>query len=164
MRWNWFQKYDFSHVIMSSGLAYLAAAPQEVFSFGNITKPFPPLAWILIVLILFLLSSFFLVAHTIYLLLEGPLVVPESSVLNFYLFGFCKIAEPEPLPWFKRVAGGTVAVSTWSIFALFIVLFYQSNLRAYMVTVEYEKPLNTLQDVVDSGKKVWLTDSSIALQ
>ena len=148
--------YDLSLVFIQHGFAYLALAPQEVLSFGNISEPFSELAWVGIYMTLFLLCSLFLLAHNIYHGLKCSFVPEEHSNLNFFIYGFCKLTEPDPLPWFKGTMGGTMLVTLWSFFSLFILMFYQSNLRAYMVTVDYEKPLLTLQDVLDSGKKIWM--------
>ncbi len=126
------------------------------------SKPFEAFTWVGIVFTLFLLCTFFLVAHTTYksLGLGDDLVLPEGSRFNFFLYGFCKITEPEPLPWFRRAAAGSLAVTLWSVFALLLLMFYQSNLRAHLVTVDYEKPMATMQDVLDRGQKIWSINSA----
>ncbi len=55
---------------------------------------------------------------------------------------------------------GSLAVTLWSVFALLLLMFYQSNLRAHLVTVDYEKPMATMQDVLDRGQKIWSINSA----
>ncbi len=148
--------YDLTPIFIQGGMAFMTKSPSEVLSFGNVTRPFSTTIWMAIVLTLFIICSYIHVAYSVYSNFDPTNVLPEDSKINFFLFGFCKFTEPEPLPWFKQASGGKLSVTLWTIFALFMLMFYQSNLRAYMVTVDYEKPLNTMQDVLDSGKKIWL--------
>ncbi len=128
---------------------------QELVPFSNITLPFPWTIWLYILLVLTLFSVIFLLFHKSYYALG--LTNPEPSVSNFLIYTFCKITEPEPLPWFERSVGGKLGVFSWSVFCSFIIMFYQSNLRANMITVTYSKPIETLSDIVDHGKTVWLS-------
>ncbi len=139
-------------------------APKEInLTLGNIVKPFNALIWAAVTCSLFLLCTFFLAAHRVYQRLEGISLRPEASKLNFYIYGFCKITEPEPLPWFSKAMAGTMSVTLWTIFGLFITMFYQSNLRAFMVTKEYEKPMVSLQDVLDRGENIWMSRTAYFL-
>ena len=42
-----------------------------------------------------------------------------------------------------------LVISLWGFFTLFIILFYNSNLRSFIVAPIYEKPIESLQDVID---------------
>ena len=160
-----FERMDFSVPLVRSGIRYMANAPREVqLTLGNIFRPFSWLIWLAILGTTLLLCLYFHVAHALYQGLEGTSVLPEASAVNFYLYGLCKITEPEPLPWFRRASGGTMSVTLWSIFALAVTMFYQSNLRAFMVTKQYEKPMVTLQDVLDRGENIWMIKSAFVLQ
>ncbi len=153
-----------THPFLHTGLKYIAVAPREInLTVGNIVKPFNALTWAAVTCSLFLLCSFFLAAHSVYQRLEGISLRPEESKLNFYLYGFCKITEPEPLPWFSKAAAGTMSVTLWTMLGLFVSMFYQSNLRAFMVTKEYEKPMVSLQDVLDRGENIWVFKSGYML-
>ena len=54
---------------------------------------------------------------------------------------------------------GRLMVFLWSIFAMLMVHFYQCNLRAVLVAVEFEKPIDTPVDVVERGQPVYLNPS-----
>ena len=89
----------------------------------------------------------------------GALKAAKPPVSTVVLFAFSKITEPDPLPWFSRTSGGRACVFCWTLFCLVMILAYQSNLRAHMTTVRYGKPLNTLEDIVEHGKRVWIVTS-----
>ncbi len=145
-------------------MVYGSSVPQQVVSLDNITEPFPGNVWIYTVLTLLLFSFLSYTFHWAYQKLGHGLVGPESDKSNFFLFTYCKITEPEPLPWFDRVAGGKLCVTSWGIFCLFMIMFYQSNLRAHMITVKYERPIETLEDVLLRARKVWLPTVAVTLR
>ena len=51
---------------------------------------------------------------------------------------------------------GRMVIFLWSTFSLLIILFYQCNLGALLVAVEFEKPIDTSADVVQRGQAVYL--------
>ncbi len=154
---HFFQRYyDFTPIIHGTGTVFMARVPQPVLSFGNVLKPFNATTWLLILSTVFLLCVMFLFTYMIYEKLRSEFVVPEPSKLNFFLYPMFKITEPDPLPWFKGGMSSKLSVFTWSLFALFINMFYLSNLRAYMIMVDYEDPMETLDDVATQGRKVWI--------
>ncbi len=130
--------------------------PQRVLSLGNILRPFDTITWSLTLFVVLSLCLLLLCTHRIYLSVRPQLVLPEESSSNFFIYGMCKITEPDPLPWFKGGVSGKWSVFLWSLFALLMIMFYQSNLRAYMITVDYEDPMDTLEDVATQGRKVWI--------
>ncbi len=142
-------------------IGFASRTPKPVISFGNILKPFSILVWTLAALCLITLSTFFLASYMIYtsneIMEQDLLSRREKFYLSFYLFSFCKITEPEPLPWFDHGwSAGKFGVFLWSVFALLMTMFYNSNLRAFMIMVEYEKSLDTLDDVIANGKTPWM--------
>ncbi len=73
------------------------------------------------------------------------------------------MTEPEPLPWFtSRGTGGHLLVFLWTLLAWLLVMFYQSNLRAHLILLEYEEPIDTLEDVLLRAKKIWIGEASAA--
>ncbi len=44
----------------------------------------------------------------------------------------------------------------WSLFSFLMLMFYMSNLMAHMVTIDYEKALDTFEAIVENGGKVYL--------
>ena len=142
----------------------LSRTPGQKLPFGNITKPFSPLLWLLISFCLVSLSLSLFVAHALYERVSKRLVLKEEAKTNFLLFTFCKITEPEPLPWFRGGFGGRLLVFLWTTLSLLCTMFYVSNLRAMMVTTEYEKSIDTLEDVLTHGKKVWIPQAMTSLK
>ncbi len=156
---------------------YISRQPRPIVSYGNILLPFDLPTWILASVALFFLAIFFVIAHYV---LNAPdlkylcLVRKESSPTNFFLFTFAKFTEPgmhvyncntvrklvlansDPIPWFPKWTSGKFATLLWSLFSFLIIMFYTSNLRAHMVTINYEQPLDTFEAIVQNGQKVYL--------
>ncbi len=133
--------------------------PRPLTNNEGFLLPFNLLIWSLIVGSLLCMSLMFLATHTVYSrhLQHAGLHSPEDSHLNFVLYTFCKITEPDPVPWFtNKWSTGKLLAFTWSVFSLLIISFYNSNLRAYLTAVDYEKPIDNSQDLLDSGIKTWL--------
>ena len=97
-------------------------------------------------------------------LIECGLVQRRVPVADFIIHPVAKITEPDPMPWFQGWSTGQFLVFTWSVLALFLTMFYTSNLRAHLVTIHYERPLESFQDIVDNGKKVYIGDGFARLR
>ncbi len=156
--------FEMSVTMASLDMVLVSRAPRPIMVWGNILSPFRRETWILVVATLLLFSILLSAFHRIYRGLALP-VRPEPSSANFFLFTFCKATEPEPLPWFlRRGHGGQALVFYWTLMALALVLFYQSNLRAELMTVKYERPIDTLDDAVSNGKRVWIPKGAVTLR
>ncbi len=152
--------YDMSHAVYVGEMRYMYRAPKEVVPFSNVAMPFPGKIWVLLAITLAAFSILFATFHKTYSHLDVGKVTPEPLRANFLIYTFCKITEPEPLPWFHgKAVGGKIGVSSWTLFTLLMLMFYQSNLRAHMITVTYGKPIDTLQDVLGHGRRVWTVNS-----
>ena len=46
---------------------------------------------------------------------------------------------------------------------LFLHMSYECNLRAYLVSVDYEKPLDSEKDVLDMGRRLYLPRGQTSL-
>ena len=65
--------------------------------------------------------------------------------------------SPEP-GWFKKQASGCIVFTIWVFMGLILVWAYQCNLLALLTKVTYEKPIDSTEDLVKSGKEVWIVD------
>ncbi len=162
---NLFNPYfDFGTPIIQSKTMYFTRTPQPTNLLGNIARPFPTDVWLMFALCLLVVASALHMCNTVYNLTHlaeyqlGKKGVPS---LNFYLFAFTKVTEPEIGPWFKRWSTGRFVTLMWSVNALFLILFYTSNLRAHMVTVDYEDPPKSLEDIAATGNKVYIYKSAL---
>ncbi len=152
--------FALSTPLMMSSLLYISRSPVPITTYGNVSKPFSPLVWVATLVILLVLSFMLLGTYCLYYrsghLRKFHLVKKEELPLNFIIFPLVKITEPDPLPWFKTWSSGKFIVMLWSLFSLFLIMFYTSNLRVKMLTVEYEVPIKTLEDILAYSKKVYL--------
>ena len=44
----------------------------------------------------------------------------------------------------------------WMVFAFFVVQSYECNLRAYLIAVDYEDPINGNEDLLRTGHRLFL--------
>ncbi len=152
--------FDISHPVARLEINFISSAPKPVNSFGNLTKPFSARIWLALTITLFLIALGLSSAHSLYSKVNSSLILPEPNTLNFFLFPFCKLTEPEPLPWFlQKGTGGHFLVFIWAVLSLMMVMFYQSNLRAHLIDVDYEKPIDSLQDVLDQSFKIYISQT-----
>ena len=148
-------------------------------SYRNLTLVFQPIIWWLLLALLLVFSASFALAYWVY----SSLLPPESGLagrltsrMDFVLVTFTAFSEPDNIPWFPRPSTGNLSpmniflrhvpsyihlgkllVWLWIVFSFFITNFYQCNLRANLIAVDYEKPLDTVKDVLKRNKPLWLS-------
>ncbi len=143
----------------------LSRKPRVIENYYSLLLPFPLNIWMLIITTLLIFVIIFYIIHAIYsrLLTSQKLHRKEDSSINFPLFVLFKFGEPDPIPWFTiKWSVGKLVTLQWSIFCLLIVLVYSCNLRAHLAAVKYEKSIDTVQDIIDNGKRPWLMTELLA--
>jgi hypothetical protein len=157
--------YDMTNFLWHAKAQYITRTPQPVAYFGNVFKPFSFPMWLSVIATVSTLATFLFLANVLYQseqLRDYRISTPENSAINFFLFSFAKLTEPDPLPWFAKTwSTGKMLVLLWSIFSMFVVFFYSSNLRANMMTVEYEPKVETLAQILTRGQKVYMFYSAV---
>ncbi len=161
LAWIFNRYFDVTVPMTQFDLIMMSRAPRTITSWGNIVSPFRLDTWLSVLIVLIVIAISLLVSHRVYVLLKIP-VKDEPSPINFFLFTLCKVTEPEPLPWFRSGTAGHLFVFIWTVFACIMVLFYLSNLRAYLMTLQHEEPIESLQDVVDNNRRVWMQNSLVS--
>ncbi len=135
-------------------IMFITRNPQPIVSYGQITAPFPLNVWALSVGLVIAIAA---LLHLSYYLYQKPhihhleLAKVEYHPINFYLYSLTKMTEPDPLPWFEKWTSGKVFAFWWSVFCMFMVMFYTSNLRAHLITLEYEEAPDTLDHIIKRG-------------
>ena len=152
--------FDLSAVYHKSANVFVTRRPIPLRSYGNQFTPLDGKVWLLIGVCLLLISLCVHLTHHVHS--KNPdtreLIRPEPNWFNFYLFTFAKITEPEALPWFVKSSSGTVLVVSWVLLSTFtVVFFYTCNLRAHMLASTFESKIETRKDVIDNGKRVWMS-------
>ncbi len=139
----------------------ISRQPRALENADAFLLPFSALIWNIISFSLICFGILFFTMHSIYI---SPIMCQnkfhrrkDESRVNFFIFTICKIAEPDPLPWFSaKWSAGKFLVFIWSMYSLLLVSFYNCNLRAHLSAIDHEKPIDTIQDVLDNGKRPWL--------
>ncbi len=147
---------------------FISRQPRVLENTDGFLLPFSSLIWSIIIFSLLCLSVMFYITHSIYTfpeLMYAGLHKKENNPTNFFLYTFCKITEPDPVPWStERWSTGKFLAFVWSMYCLLIVSFYNCNLRAYLSAVDYEKPIDSTEDVVRNGQRPWLLTELTANQ
>ncbi|TRY80814.1 hypothetical protein TCAL_09276 [Tigriopus californicus] len=140
---------EFPHYTYDLDMFICAKQPEALPSYWNLLRPFPVLVWI------FSLVSIALVWAT--LVWGSWLYNPNlnlSGVVFQWLFATLFL---QSFPWRFNVFKATkVLIPLWLIFILFLDFFYESNLRAHLIAIEYDKPVDTVQDLLDRGMALYL--------
>ena len=80
-------------------------------------------------------------------LLPFPLLTIKNPI-DFIILPLSMLVQQDRLKWFKfayKSSAGSVTVLLWSMGGLVLMLSYVSNLRASLIAIAYEKPINTVQ-------------------
>ncbi len=159
-----FNMFDLTFPLTPGHLVYLSRQLQPVVSYGHIMKPFPTAVWIAIIITLFALATMQLISYRVYQMpgiSSHALATLEEFPMNFFLYSYVKLTEPDPLPWFKKWSTGKFLTFLWSLLGLFAIMFYTSNLRAHFMAIEYEDPPSTLNHIAERGKRVYIFDTAV---
>ncbi|XP_023339551.1 glutamate receptor 1 isoform X2 [Eurytemora carolleeae] len=140
---------DYTSPISINRGIILSKKPGPASSIFNVVKVFDPLVWSLIIVGLFTSFALLFVFHSVEV--EGYQGYDEN-LLFFNLLGQL-VRQPVQmnLPrWME------VLVVSFSIFGLFIGFFYESLILSTLVSVPYEKPINSLKDIIERGSRVYI--------
>ncbi len=139
---------------------FVSRMPRVLERFHGFLLPFSLQIWVIIFMSLLCLSIMFYVTHSVYTgtkLTDAGLHKTERFSSNFLLYTFCKITEPDPLPWFTSSwSTGKLLTFIWSMYSLLVMSFYNCNLRAHLSAVDYQKPLDNADQVLQHAVKTWL--------
>ena len=88
-------------------------------------------------------------------------IKPGLTFGTVFLETFSQMVEPYEIKWFPKMCTGKVIIGLWSLYALFLVLFYLSVFRSHLIAPEREDPINTSQDVLARGQPIHMLHSAI---
>ncbi len=139
---------------------FVSRKPREVSTYLSIVRPFLPPVWAGIAVTLFCLHIMFYISHLLYSskhMAHEKLHVGKRSFVNFGVSVYFKVTEPEAMDMFShKWSTGRLLSFLWAVFCFFVITFYNSNLRAHLAAITYQDPIETSQNVVDNGQKVWI--------
>ncbi len=147
---------------------FISRMPNVLERFYGFLLPFSLSIWVTTIFSLLCLSIMFYITYSAYTIPEmshAGLHIKETSSLNFFLYTLSKLTEPDPLPWFtSQWSTGKLLTFIWSLYCLLMTSFYNCNLRAHLAAVDYEKPVDNANDVIQQGKTPWLVAEVTAMQ
>ncbi len=59
----------------------------------------------------------------------------------------------------SRYTAGKFVTLLWSLLSFYLIMSYQSNLRAHLIATRHEKALYTWQDIADHASRVYVDQS-----
>ena len=126
----------------------------------NILTILHPYVWLSLLVSLMALSWAFLLIYRVYKnsIPHAKLSCPNNDRDNFefFLLTFASVTEPDPLPWFTpRAYAGKLLVAVWVLSILIVNMAFNSNLRATLLRPNLERPINSMEDVLDRGENLW---------
>ncbi len=138
----------------------VSRSPREIASYTSTLKPFSPIVWAAIAVTLLCLHVMIYIAHAVYATKEiahERLQKGVRSLVNFGISVYFKVTEPEAIDMFtNKWSTGKLLSFLWAVLCFFIIVFYNSNLRAHIAAITYELPTETIQDVIVNERKVWI--------
>ncbi len=156
--------FDYGAPLVLTNLVYMTRPPLPVLTYNRMATPFPNSVWTATLTTILVLACLMFVIHRVHTTTElkrFELVKKVRSQVNFFLFAFAKITEPDPLPWFQEWSSGKIATLSWSVLSTFMIFFYTSNLRAHLVMIDYEEPPKGVRDIHKRGERVYIHDVAL---
>ena len=76
----------------------------------------------------------------------------HPDVLDFVLSPFVPFIGGDFPNWFPRWTSGEFLVFVLSLFGMFVIFFYTSNLLADLVQKEFTEPIDSMSDIISSDR------------
>lgn len=169
---------DYSTTVYFSIDTLASRIPILLPSFGNLIRPLPNLVWMAILALILVMSLLFMTINKTYLLIDNQINRGEEDRLtlkvglaDFFIRTFSTITEPEVIPWFPKWSAGSTGqlniitilsnqdnnsgrllVLVWYGYCMFIIFFYTSNLRAFLIAPAREDFINRPEQVLERNK------------
>ncbi|TRY72119.1 hypothetical protein TCAL_00277 [Tigriopus californicus] len=155
-----YQIIDYTEPTYFVEYAQLSPKPKVLNKYANIVAPFSPLVWLCLV------GCVAAMGLTMFIHLKGydqmpffaTLIRKPQSAIDYMIIPMSMLVTQERMNWFHqldRSSSGALLVLVWSMCALTLNLAYLSNLRASLIAVAYEKPIDTDQQIVEKGDPVY---------
>ena len=158
-----YQVVDYSIPTYLVEYSHFALKPKVLDPFENIVMPFQNSVWMITAATVVLMGSCLLIIYRVYDtlseddLLPFPLLTIKNPA-DFILLPLSMLVQQDRLKWFKfayKTSAGSMTVLLWSLGGLVLMLSYVSNLRASLIAIAYEKPVDTVQDILDRDEDLW---------
>ena len=138
--------------------------PIRLPAYENLILPFPRSVWITSFALFCAMSFIFMGFQETYakidtfpeLQAEEKFTVQVYSKFDFIIKTFSTLTEPIEINWFQRWSAGRFLVFIWSIFCLFIGMFYTSNLRAFLISPAFEDYIDYAWQIHERGQRMYI--------
>ena len=149
-----------SPCLFERDLGFVVQKPKRVDSFYTLAMPFDKFVWICVALSPLLIFV---------VLWARNLITSSTKTSTFHLLSLSVmplLSESLPLRWYQARSNlhSYIILMVWLSLATLLSFAYESNLLSSLVSVSYEKPIETFEELGDSGMPVHvLTGSAIEL-
>ena len=143
----------------------------------NLIQPFPFIVWMLVLSSLLAFIALFVLIHTVYSNVPNTegLMLKSTTKIDVIIKTIGTLTEPDKFPYFPKLSTGFMKIIyfqnifllsfscslglactvLWGIAVTFFSFFYNSNLRAHLMNVQYSPRIDTLEDAKNHVKKMF---------
>ena len=166
-----FAVVDFTFPAGYGPTSWMSRAPRKIPAFNSLMKTMDIGCWIssLVSFIFIALALILATRVGAFYGVRQPDVV-QIAMTTFGMlnaeefptwFQFERVATPiATLQLIRRGRAGNLLLLTWSTMGMILMFGFICNLRAIFMKEEYEAPLDTAEDIVKSGKTVYMATNT----
>ena len=158
-----YQVIDYSIPTYLVEYGHFSRKPMPISNNLNALKAFDWYIWAALIVTLALIAAAF---YFIYRMFEKLAMVAKlpfelnkvGHSVDFVLLPTSMLVSQENVRWFNkssRASSGSILVIFWAMCCLILHFAYKQNLLSSLVAVEYEKPVDTVQDILDRDEDLW---------
>ena len=155
---------QYTDLIMVGYLKFVCFPPLPLPPYRNVIIPFTLNVWIGVALSLIAITIAMIVIHHINFYIPAPPAAESTkhqglnkrrkpaSLLYYWLLMFAALTGESIIHWtdkWRSSSSSRILTLIWFLACLLLVQSYSCNLRAILIKIEYEKPLDTFQQLAD---------------
>lgn len=147
---------DCSQGFHKSTIHLASRYPIQVSEYGNPFIIFPIKLWISIFFALLVFVFVILNIWALYKQINRNLVKSNLEISQIVIRVSIGFTEPDNEGWFRGYSTGRMIMSLWFIASFFLISFYAMDLRAEIIAPDFEKPIETINDIDFATTKIMI--------
>ena len=142
---------DYTAYTLPTENKWLCKAPGPVPPYRNILNVYDIPSWLGILASLVLVGIMFLI-----IMRSGDM---QPDTVQILMTPIAMLSSEHGVPvWVNMRLSGKIMFLTWAMMGMILMLGLQCNLRALLLRVENKEPIESTEDLVKSGKEIWIVD------
>eukprot|EP00095_Tigriopus_kingsejongensis_P009801 maker-scaffold236_size242448-snap-gene-1.19 protein:Tk09801 transcript:maker-scaffold236_size242448-snap-gene-1.19-mRNA-1 annotation:"PREDICTED: uncharacterized protein LOC101452950" len=147
---------DYVYYSYPLDIKIVAPKPKRLKPYWNVMRPFTPIIWMTFVGVFLGMLVVYPLSIALLSGFRGSQPNARASWTSTLLWLLAVPLSQSHLTNFPK--GVSVAILTlfWVVYCMAMSQFYASNLRANLISIDFERPLETVQDLLDRNKILYL--------